>query len=124
MAVKAKHGGGPGGEFAGWLTKREPTPPPPSPPPPVIEDIVPARPGWRVVHKKPERRERKKALPAAAPPPPEPPMPANLPAWAQWRPNPIFSPQPRAGTAGAALPASVPTSPRTGLFGPPSPAPK
>ncbi|KAK7682793.1 hypothetical protein QCA50_014177 [Cerrena zonata] len=125
MAVKAKQSGGgnPNVDFAGWLAKREPTPPPAPPTPPPLDDLSPARPGWRIVHKKPERRDRKKALPAPvpeAPPPPEAP-PAHVPAWAQWRPNPIFSPQPKAG---ASTPMSAPMSPRAGLFGPPSPTPQ
>lgn len=77
--------------------KREATPPPPSPPPPLaIEDVQPAKPGWRTIHKRPERKPKPKALPAPAPasaPAPAPPPPRDLPAWAQWRrkfPDPLF----------------------------------
>jgi hypothetical protein len=114
MAVKSKHGAG--GEYSpDWRPKvrrasqffgRSPFkltflqiegPPLPAevaapPPPPAIEDEpIQARPGWRVVHKRPERRAIKGKQPVApAPVPPqsmpmaEPPRP-ELPAWAQWR---------------------------------------
>ncbi|KAI0786940.1 hypothetical protein C8Q75DRAFT_254313 [Abortiporus biennis] len=127
MAVKSKHGAG--GEYTpDWMPKREPTPPPasPPPPPPAIEDVQPARPAWRTVHKRPERKHKPKALPAPSPaqppaaiPPPPPPQ-SNLPAWAQWRPNPLLAaPQPQAGA-----PLSSPAPPRQGLFGPPTPPPQ
>ncbi|KAL4253232.1 hypothetical protein ABKN59_004760 [Abortiporus biennis] len=128
MAVKSKHGAG--GEYTpDWMPKREPTPPPasPPPPPPAIEDVQPARPAWRTVHKRPERKHKPKALPAPSPaqppaaiPPPPPPPQSNLPAWAQWRPNPLLAaPQPQAGA-----PLSSPAPPRQGLFGPPTPPPQ
>lgn len=125
MAVKSKHGGG--GEYTpDWLQKREPTPPLVDAPPDVPEEIQPARPGWRTVNKRPERKPKPKALPAPpspapgpAPPPPQP----NLPAWAQWRPNPMFSPQPQPATPGAPLPSSPAPAPGRGLFGPPTPPP-
>lgn len=126
MAVKSKHGGG--GDFApDWLQKREPTPPPVEPPPPdAAEELAPARPAWRTVHKRAERKPKAKALPAPpspAPAPPPPVPPPNLPAWAQWRPNPVYSPQPQAAPSGGPLPSSpAPTSGR-GLFGPPTPPP-
>ncbi|KAJ8523144.1 hypothetical protein ONZ45_g375 [Pleurotus djamor] len=70
MAVKSKHGGG--GEYAPeWHPKaiQGPEEPPAEAPPPPPEDLAPARPGWRVVHKRPERRGPKapKALPAPTP---------------------------------------------------------
>lgn len=113
-------------------------PPPEEPPPPAIEDAPPvqARPGWRVVHKRPERRERPlkiQAAPSPAPAPapaPEPPRP-DLPAWSQWRrmssyrtpvlvvlcsypspANPLLAPAP---VPAAAMSRSPP--PRSGLFG-------
>ncbi|KAF9462191.1 hypothetical protein BDZ94DRAFT_1261734 [Collybia nuda] len=124
MNLKSKHGAG--GEYApDWRPKIEGPPPEEPPPPPAIEDAPPpqARPGWRVIHKRPERRERPLKIQAAptsaqAPAPaPEPPRP-ELPAWAQWRPNPLLAP--------VATPASMSRSPppRSGLFGPPTPPPK
>lgn len=60
--------------------------PPPAPDP--VEPPAPAKPGWRTVHKRAERKERALAklaapepVPAPAPAPPKP----GLPAWAQWR---------------------------------------
>ena len=70
-------------------------PPPPSPPPAppsVIDDGVPARPAWRTVHRREDRRAKAKAKarPAPTSPPPAiaaPPLPPthDLPAWAQWK---------------------------------------
>ncbi|KAF8056306.1 hypothetical protein FPV67DRAFT_1678280 [Lyophyllum atratum] len=111
--------------------KIEGPPMPEAPPPPAIEDAppAPARPGWRVVHKRPERRERgERALTkippqaSASPAPiPEPPRP-DLPAWAQWRPNPLLAPTPV--NAASSLPSSPPPPGRSGLFGPATPPPK
>ncbi|GLB44454.1 hypothetical protein LshimejAT787_1700810 [Lyophyllum shimeji] len=129
MQMKSKHGAG--GEYSpDWRPRIEA--PPPEAPPPAIEDAPPppgpAPSGWRVVHKRPERRERgeralTKAPQAAAPPTPapEPPRP-DLPAWAQWRPNPLLAPTPV--NAAPALPSSPPPPSRQGLFGPPTPPPK
>ncbi|KAG2073352.1 hypothetical protein BDR04DRAFT_1094752 [Suillus decipiens] len=124
MAVKSKHGAG--GEYSpDWRPPpQEPPPPPPpaaSPPP---EEVItgPARPAWRVVHK-PQRREKPapKSLPAPAPVPAiEPPKP-NLPAWAQWRPNPAHAPAPMPAPVS---PRPVTPAARPGLFGPPTPPPK
>ncbi|EKM78202.1 hypothetical protein AGABI1DRAFT_75673 [Agaricus bisporus var. burnettii JB137-S8] len=126
MAVKSKHGAG--GEYSpDWRPKIE-APPPPSevqapPPPPAIEDEpIQARPGWRVVHKRPERRAIKGKQPVAPAPAPPPPMPMpevarpEIPAWAQWRPNPLLAPTPMSA------PNTPPPPP--GLFGPPTPPPK
>ncbi|KAF5373442.1 hypothetical protein D9615_009420 [Tricholomella constricta] len=130
MNMKSKHGAG--GEYSpDWRPKIE-APPLEAPPlPPAIEDAPPvqARPGWRVVHKRPERRDRAaltKIPPPAPPqastsPPPEPPRP-DLPAWAQWRPNPLLAPTPVNATP--SLPTSPPPPSRAGLFGPPTPPPK
>ncbi|KAF9061581.1 hypothetical protein BDP27DRAFT_1337901 [Rhodocollybia butyracea] len=92
---------------------------PPAPP-------APAPPAWRTVHKRAERKPRssKKSVPQAIPtpsqvPPLEVPRP-NVPAWSQWRPNPLLSPTPQHG----AFPNAPTPPPRAGLFGPPSPPPK
>ncbi|OCH90183.1 hypothetical protein OBBRIDRAFT_623845 [Obba rivulosa] len=128
MSVKSKHGAG--GEYTpDWAPKPEepPAPASPPPPPPPAVEAGPARPAWRVVHKREERRPKAKAKalpapePAAAPVPPDPPA-ANLPAWAQWRPNPLLSPMPVAGTPASPMPGSH--AAHGGLFGPPSPPPK
>ncbi|KAG6821189.1 hypothetical protein H0H93_004009 [Arthromyces matolae] len=123
MQLKSKHGAG--GEFEpDWRPQmallEQPPPPPPAieaPPPP-----APAPAGWRVVHKRPERKPRMiKSAPPPAPapaPPPEPPKP-DIPAWAQWRPNPLLAP------AATPAPRMTPTPPsRRGLFGPATPPPK
>ncbi|KAF8214916.1 hypothetical protein K438DRAFT_765528 [Mycena galopus ATCC 62051] len=120
MSVKSKHGAG--GEYIPeWRPKpEEEAPPPPEPPAPG------SRPGWRVVNKRAERRERalgKQQPPSPSSVPPlEPPKP-NVPAWAQWRPNPHIAPQAVSATASAPLPLSIPPA-RSGLFGPPTPPPK
>ncbi|KAJ7256785.1 hypothetical protein B0H12DRAFT_1111681 [Mycena haematopus] len=122
MSVKSKHGAG--GEYSPeWRPKpEEEAPAPPEPPAPPG-----SRPGWRVVNKRAERRERALGkLPPPSPssvPPLEPPKP-NVPAWAQWRPNPHIAPKPVPATAAAPLPAlSIPPA-GSGLFGPPTPPPK
>ncbi|KAH7880064.1 uncharacterized protein C8R40DRAFT_1066182 [Lentinula edodes] len=134
MAVKSKHSLG--GQYAPpeWIAKQLEPPPAPQPeeaPPPAPSQ--PAPPGWRTVHKRPERRPKStKAIEPQVPqapvlPAPHPHMASgpSVPAWAQWRPNPILSPAPRQGTPapfpGVAAPAP---SSRGGLFGPPSPPPK
>ncbi|PPQ79007.1 hypothetical protein CVT25_002316 [Psilocybe cyanescens] len=95
---------------------------PPLEMPLAIEEAPPqAKPGWRVVHKKPERKAR--TTPKMVGGPPAPPTPApeprkpEAPAWAQWRPNPLLAPTPIA-------PGSPGPPPRTGLFGPSTPPPK
>jgi hypothetical protein len=74
-----------------YVSSLKPNEPPPeagAPAPPQDDAAGPARPAWRTVHKRAERKERalaKMAPPSPAPaPPPEPAMP-NMPAWAQWR---------------------------------------
>ncbi|KAJ7160046.1 hypothetical protein C8R46DRAFT_1106829 [Mycena filopes] len=124
MSVKSKHGAG--GEYSPeWKPKEEePAAPPPEPPAPGT-----ARPAWRVVNKRAERRERALAKTQPRPPSPnsvpplEPPKP-NVPAWAQWRPNPHIAPKPVAGTPAAPLPGPAAPPARSGLFGPPTPPPK
>ncbi|KAJ7064346.1 hypothetical protein C8F01DRAFT_1250591 [Mycena amicta] len=119
MSIKAKHSAE--GMYTGWM-------PPPShprrqlnrPPPP-----PPAPGGWRVIHAPhvPRPRKQRQAQQQIAPPPAAPaPAPApNLPAWAQWRPNPLLAP----GTAaGPPAPAVVAPPPRSGLFGRMTPPPK
>ncbi|KAH7922578.1 hypothetical protein BV22DRAFT_1131336 [Leucogyrophana mollusca] len=125
MAVKSKHGAG--GEYSpNWTPQPEAPPPAPEEAPPPPEDVPagPARPAWRVVHKPAQRRERApKALPAPTPIPApaiEPPKP-NMPAWAQWRPNPTMAP---AGLPPPASPRPATPAARSGLFGPPTPPPK
>ncbi|KIK56482.1 hypothetical protein GYMLUDRAFT_47016 [Collybiopsis luxurians FD-317 M1] len=89
----------------------------------------PAPSGWRTVHKRGERKPRVKkgqtGLPTGPIPTPSqvPPLEvprANVPAWAQWRPNPALSPTPHYQYPGS----SATPPPRAGLFGPPSPPPK
>jgi len=124
MSVKSKHGAG--GEYSPeWRPKPEEEAPPPPPEP---SAPAPARPGWRVVNKRAERRERALAKTQRPPspgsvPPLEPPKP-NVPAWAQWRPNPHIAPKPVQGTPAAPLPGPSTPPSRSGLFGPPTPPPK
>ena len=107
-SLKAKHSHG--GEYApAWLppvafftsvdskinlpiTPTQLLPPPPEPP--AIEGPPPAAPeprpgGWRIVHKRPERRPRPPkgaSTPAPVPPAPAPEPPRiELPAWRNWR---------------------------------------
>ncbi|PBK85387.1 hypothetical protein ARMGADRAFT_1055455 [Armillaria gallica] len=130
LSVKSKHGAG--GEYSPeWRPPPEPqgfVAPPPPPPPPMEEGPPgPARPAWRTVHKRAERREKAiaKLMPPAPPAVPafEPPPP-KLPAWAQWRPNPLLSAAPAMAAPAAPLPTSPPPPTRSGLFGPPTPPPK
>ncbi|TFK22400.1 hypothetical protein FA15DRAFT_622500 [Coprinopsis marcescibilis] len=127
MTLKSKYSGEFGG---GWRPAMHGPPPPmaleaPMPPPP-MEDIGPARPGWRTV---PKKMERRKKIAAPPPPPPQPlaaialppqPMfepPPNVPAWAQWRPNPLLA-------VPTAHSPPIPTPPpRGGLFGASTPPP-
>ncbi|KZP20289.1 hypothetical protein FIBSPDRAFT_668087, partial [Athelia psychrophila] len=96
MSVKSKHGSG--GEYnEGWEPGVHPqpqlAPPSPAPPPPEEVPAGPARPAWRVVHKRPERKPKPRAItggaspsPAVAPAPLPAPVPhKDMPAWAQWR---------------------------------------
>ncbi|KAF9652258.1 hypothetical protein BDM02DRAFT_3109229 [Thelephora ganbajun] len=127
MSVKSKHGAG--GEFTpDWAPKHE-APPPlmPELPPPAIEDsgsLQPAKPAWRTVHKRPDRK--RKQITAATPAPPlapqlaSPPVKPETPSWAQWRPDHLVSPVPRQATPSMPPPREV-VPPRMGLFGPPSP---
>ncbi|KAI0725460.1 hypothetical protein C8Q72DRAFT_852166 [Fomitopsis betulina] len=133
MSLKSKHGAG--GEFTpDWQPTHpdDPAPPPPQveappPPPESVASDAPARPGWRTVNVRQERRQKAKAkaLPPPQPAAPisEPPPTPNMPAWAQWKPNPLLSPQPMRGTGASPLPNDM-TPARMGLFGPPSPPPK
>ncbi|KIK98999.1 hypothetical protein PAXRUDRAFT_823222 [Paxillus rubicundulus Ve08.2h10] len=125
MAVKSKHGAG--GEYSpDWRPQpQEPPPPPPAITPPLIDDGPPvqARPAWKVVHKSTRRERAPKSLPAPAPVPAiEPPKP-DLPAWAQWRPNPGVVPPP-AVAPGPVSPRPMTPAARPGLFGPPTPPPQ
>ncbi|KZT43281.1 hypothetical protein SISSUDRAFT_997473 [Sistotremastrum suecicum HHB10207 ss-3] len=117
MAVKSKHGAG--GEYSpDWKPKVEAPPPPaPEPAPAAIEGIPPAKPAWRTVHKRPERKPKEPKAIAAAPAPPPPPVPAvepaKQPAWSTWKPNPLLAPTPKLATVAAPLPTPRPA----GLFG-------
>ncbi|KAH9474452.1 hypothetical protein JR316_0012911 [Psilocybe cubensis] len=118
MAVRSKFSAN--GEFQPeWRPPAIEAPPPPEPPL-AIEAPPQAKPGWRVVHKKPERKARTTPKMVGPPPPatpaPEAPKP-QVPAWAQWRPNPLLAPTPVA-------PGSPGPPPRAGLFGPSTPPPK
>ncbi|KAJ7230351.1 hypothetical protein GGX14DRAFT_582934 [Mycena pura] len=141
MSMKSKHDAG--GEYTPeWRPKHaeeEPPAPPPEPP-----AAAAARPGWRVVNKRAERKERALGRAQRPPspgsvPPLEPPKP-NVPAWAQWRRASIsveifraglpclaattFTPKPTPGPSAAPLPRSSSPPPRSGLFGPSTPPPK
>ncbi|KAH7887239.1 hypothetical protein F5I97DRAFT_802007 [Phlebopus sp. FC_14] len=128
MALKSKHGAG--GEYSpDWRPQPQDPPPPPPPPPPVatpppIDDGPPvqARPAWKVVHKSTRREKAPKSLPPAPAPAPVPAIEApkpNLPAWAQWRPDPTLIPTTIA--PGPVSPRPMTPAARPGLFGPPSP---
>ncbi|EJD41560.1 hypothetical protein AURDEDRAFT_186512 [Auricularia subglabra TFB-10046 SS5] len=112
MAIKARHGA----DVAAWV-KPEAPPPEPEPAPAEPAPAIEAKPGWKTVHKKPERKPKApKALPPpATPAPPPPPDPTkNLPSWATWRPNPLYQPTPSKFVP----PLPVPPTPRPpGLFG-------
>ncbi|KAJ6589509.1 hypothetical protein B0H19DRAFT_1367826 [Mycena capillaripes] len=123
MSIKAKHSAD--GVYApGWAppppAPEAPAPEPPAPPP------GPAPGGWRTVHAPhvPRRRQQlalRAAAPAPPPPAPAPPAPSpELPAWAQWRPNPLLAP----GTAAGPSVSVVVPPPRSGLFGARTPPPK
>jgi len=128
MAMKSKHGAG--GEYTpDWKPKEDPLPPPePLPMPPMDEAPQPAKPAWRTVtNYKQEKRDRKSKTPRAIAPPPAAHAPApqpELPAWAQWKPNPLLSPQPRAATSSSPLPGPPQPKAPEGLFGPKTPPPK
>ncbi|KAF5360047.1 hypothetical protein D9758_007626 [Tetrapyrgos nigripes] len=126
MAVKSKHGGG----FPAQWPKDAPpaleAPPLPDAP---AEPPAPARPAWRVVHKREKKERPPKNRQGAISPPPMSPSPAlmeparpNLPAWAQWRPNPMHSPVLPIASPSPGPPPTVES--RRGIFGPPTPPPK
>ncbi|KAG7094543.1 hypothetical protein E1B28_005371 [Marasmius oreades] len=113
-------------------------PPPPSAPEPdqmtAVDEI--ARPAWRTVQKKPAKKSNKQmqqqrtiSRGPASPPPPAatpPPRAFDISSWAQWKPNPVYSPAPLRATSVLPLPgggAAGVGGPRAGLFGPPSPGP-
>ncbi|TDL27828.1 hypothetical protein BD410DRAFT_893997 [Rickenella mellea] len=121
MAVKSKHGAG--GEYNPDWKPQGPPPEEPPPPPPPEEALPPAKPAWRTVNIRQERKERTaKSKGALPPPPPPPPAPApELPAWAQWKPaNAVYAPVPLPGIAPAPKPSPRPQ----GLFGPRTPPPQ
>ncbi|KAJ7775534.1 hypothetical protein B0H16DRAFT_47210 [Mycena metata] len=121
MSIKAKHSAD-GVYTPNWRPPAAIEGPPAEPAPPP----GPAPGGWRTVHPPhvPRRRQQQQLAlraPAPAPPAPAPPPPApNLPAWAQWRPNPLLAP---GAPAGPNMPPMAPP-PRSGLFGPKTPPPK
>jgi len=63
-------------------------PPPPEAPPAIEAPPPQAKPAWRTVHKRPDRKARTVAK-ITAPPPPMPPPPPEpvreMPSWTQWR---------------------------------------
>ncbi|KAJ7594233.1 hypothetical protein C8J56DRAFT_1012544 [Mycena floridula] len=125
MSVKSKHGAG--GEYSPEWRPRPPESLEGAPPQPAIEDgsAGPARPAWRTVHKRPPRKDKalmNKDSPAPSPAPQIEIARPNVPAWAQWRPNPLLAPQPVAPTSSTPMATSPP--PRSGLFGPSTPPPK
>ena len=79
--------------FGSNVVKHEqPLPLPDLPPPPAIEDggpPQPAKPAWRTVHKRPERKRKQITAGTPAPPPApqlaSPPVKPETPSWAQWR---------------------------------------
>jgi hypothetical protein len=104
---------------------------PPEPPVLPITEVVPAaKPAWRVVSpQRPERKARTHPKAIAAAPNPTPDVQQaskpDVPAWAQWRPNPLLRPGSAINspsTASATIPHEPP--PRAGLFGPSTPPPK
>ncbi|KAF8816102.1 hypothetical protein BYT27DRAFT_7185338 [Phlegmacium glaucopus] len=102
---------------------------PPPVPAPEPEAIPAAKPAWRVVSKRPERKARTQPKAITAAPTPTPAIPeapkADVPAWAQWRPNPLLRPGSAINSPSTA-PAPIPHDPppRSGLFGPSTPPPK
>jgi len=128
MAVRSKFSES--GEFQPeWKPPAIEAPPEPAVPP-VPEAIPAVKPAWRVISpQRPERKARThpKAIAAAPTPGPvvqEAPKP-DVPAWAQWRPNPLLRPGSAINSPSTA-PATIPHEPppRAGLFGPSTPPPK
>ncbi|KAF8210026.1 hypothetical protein K438DRAFT_2012117 [Mycena galopus ATCC 62051] len=122
MSIKAKHSAH-GLYEPGW----QPPPQIEAPPAEPAAPLPPAPGGWRTVHPPPApRRKQPKQLQgekqkqiASAPAAPSPTSNPNLPAWAQWRPNPLLNP----GVSGGQSTAVVPPR-RDGLFGPKTPPPR
>ncbi|KAF9257007.1 hypothetical protein L218DRAFT_1006675 [Marasmius fiardii PR-910] len=116
-----------------WLppSLQPPLPPPAIEPPPLNpEDYEPARPAWRTVVKRPVKKAKQKAITGAASPLPTSPSPSlsppphggmpggfEMPGWAQWRPNPAYSPAPFSASPASPLPGGR-GGPKPGLFGP------
>jgi len=134
MSVKSKHGAG--GEYAPhW--KPAPDAPKDDAPPEDAEEkdgLPPAKPAWRVVQKRPDRKPRAKkgGGPGPGSPPPkggmdakvaESPPEKSIPTWATWRPNPLVMPTPRMATGPISTGAGNVAPRQAGLFGPPSPPP-
>jgi len=134
MSVKSKHGAG--GEYAPHWKPTMPEEEKEEGPAEEgeKEEIPPAKPAWRVVSKRPDRKPRAKRG-KTAPTAPASPGPAkggldsnvssppakDIPAWATWRPNPLVMPTPRMATGPLPTGKGAPRS--AGLFGPPSPPP-
>jgi len=105
----------------------------PPQPPPGPEPVLETKPAWRRVSaQRPERKARtqpKAIAPAqttpAGPAPDADTSKSEVPAWAQWRPNPLLRPASAINSPSTA-PATIPHEPppRTGLFGPSTPPPK
>ncbi|KAJ7244637.1 hypothetical protein B0H12DRAFT_1129082 [Mycena haematopus] len=122
MSIKAKHSAN-GLYEPGWRPPPQIESGPAEPPAP----LPPAPGGWRTIQpphvprrKQPKQLqgEKQKQI-ASAPVAPAPSAQANLPAWAQWRPNPLLSPSASAGQSTAVAPPR-----REGLFGPKTPPPR
>jgi len=104
--------------------------PPVEPPPGPVPEVPAVKPAWRVVSpQRPERKARTQpkaiaAAPNSGPVVQEAPKP-DVPAWAQWRPNPLLRPG-SAINSPSTVPATIPHEPppRSGLFGPSTPPPK
>ncbi|KAJ6548415.1 hypothetical protein B0H19DRAFT_1160988 [Mycena capillaripes] len=127
--IRARYSGPPSTASAGYIggpcgtqliPEPEPGPPvPPHPPTPGAWRVVQLAPAMPRPAPKAPTKHKKIAAAVSAPPSavPNPHPNANLPVWAQWRPNPLLVPA-STGTEVRAPP------PREGLFGPKTPLPR
>ncbi|KAJ6506866.1 hypothetical protein C8R45DRAFT_1069798 [Mycena sanguinolenta] len=122
MSIKAKHSAQ-GLYEPEWRPAHQIEVPPAEPPAP----LPPAPGGWRTVQpphvprrKQPKQLQAEKQRQIApAPLAPTPVASPNVPAWAQWRPNPLLSPSAPTGQNTVFAPPA-----REGLFGPSTPPPR